>query len=125
MSDKSFATAINCMDGRTQIPIINFLKQKYNVDYVDSLTYPGPDKHLRHNDDSIKIFKPEVDISVNKHGSKAIAVVGHYDCAGNPVEKLQHLKDIKSSVEELKSWGFNTEIIGLYVNKDWEVEEML
>ena len=38
----SFCTAINCMDGRTQQPVIEFLKDKFEVLYVDSITEPGP-----------------------------------------------------------------------------------
>lgn len=33
-----FATAINCMDGRVQIPVIEYIKSKYEVDYVDMIT---------------------------------------------------------------------------------------
>ena len=29
-----FGTAINCIDGRTQEPVIDFMKQKYNIDGV-------------------------------------------------------------------------------------------
>ncbi len=38
----SFCTAINCMDGRTQLPVIEFLKNKLSVEYVDTVTEPGP-----------------------------------------------------------------------------------
>jgi len=41
-----FATAINCMDGRTQEPIINFMRHWYRVDYVDMINEPGPVKAL-------------------------------------------------------------------------------
>ena len=44
--DKKFATAINCMDGRTQLPTINWAMKELNVDYVDSITEAGPDKIL-------------------------------------------------------------------------------
>jgi hypothetical protein len=32
MAQGNFATAINCMDGRTQEPIINWAKKEFNVD---------------------------------------------------------------------------------------------
>ena len=38
-----FGTAINCIDGRTQEPVIDFMKQKYNIDGVDMVTFPGVD----------------------------------------------------------------------------------
>ncbi len=41
ISHGTFATAINCMDGRVQLPVIAYLKSKYVVDYVDAITEPG------------------------------------------------------------------------------------
>ncbi len=38
----SFCTTINCMDGRVQLPVIKYLQKHFNVDYVDSITEPGP-----------------------------------------------------------------------------------
>lgn len=35
-----FATAINCIDGRTQLPVIEWARKKYGVDYVDMITKP-------------------------------------------------------------------------------------
>jgi hypothetical protein len=46
MKKHKFATALNCMDGRVQITIIEFLKKKFKVDYVDMITEPGIDKIL-------------------------------------------------------------------------------
>jgi hypothetical protein len=46
MSHGSFATAINCMDGRTQIPVTDYVRKKYKVEYVDMITEPGPIKVL-------------------------------------------------------------------------------
>ena len=36
-----FGTAINCIDGRTQQPVIDYIKQNYAVDKVDMITFPG------------------------------------------------------------------------------------
>jgi hypothetical protein len=38
-----FVTCINCIDGRTQLPVIEFLRRKYDVDFVDLITIPGAD----------------------------------------------------------------------------------
>ena len=40
----SFATAINCLDGRVQEPVAKFLKKKFGASYVDAITAPGPVK---------------------------------------------------------------------------------
>ena len=38
-----FGTAINCIDGRTQQVVIDHMKQNYNIDGVDMVTFPGAD----------------------------------------------------------------------------------
>ena len=86
MMDFRFGTAINCIDGRTQEPVIEFMKQKYNIDGVDMVTFPGVDGVIsnRKNSDEITFIRNAVSISIEKHRSRVIAVVGHFDCAGNP-----------------------------------------
>ncbi|MBC8487842.1 MAG: hypothetical protein H8D45_17580 [Bacteroidetes bacterium] len=120
---KKFATAVNCMDGRVQEPVINFLKNNYGVDYVDMITEPGPDKILAENTDKFKInsIKERVDISINKHGSGIILMVGHGDCAGNHVDKQTHISETLSSVELLKSWFTNIEVIPVWIDENWIV----
>ncbi|MDD5031425.1 MAG: hypothetical protein PHR36_00050 [Patescibacteria group bacterium] len=126
MSSKKFATAINCMDGRVQIPIIEWLKNKYGVDYADVITEPGPNKILAEgkNQPVLASIKKRLEISVNKHNSGLIAVVGHYDCAGNPTEEKTQLKQIRSAVKTVKSWGFKVQAIGLWVDDNWKVCEV-
>ena len=119
----TFATAINCMDGRVQIPVIKYIKSKYAVDCVDMITEPGPNKILSENTDraAIESIKRKVAISVQVHNSKLIAVVGHYDCAGNPADKETQLSHILASTNTVKSWEFDTHVIGLWVDENWEV----
>ena len=38
-----FCTSVSCMDGRIQIPIIQWLKENHYVNYVDTITEPGVD----------------------------------------------------------------------------------
>ncbi len=44
MASDKFGTVINCIDSRTQLPVSNWIKENYSVDYVDTITEPGPDK---------------------------------------------------------------------------------
>jgi microsomal dipeptidase-like Zn-dependent dipeptidase len=117
-----FVTAINCMDGRTQLPVIEFLKQKYKADYVDSVTEPGPIKILseKSNRTLVESIRSRVAISVEKHGSKVVGVVGHFDCAGNPVDKTQQLSQLDDAVSLIESWGLDIEVIKLWVDENWQ-----
>ena len=44
MTEKSFATSVSCIDGRVQLPMISWIKDRYSVDFVDTITAPGIDK---------------------------------------------------------------------------------
>lgn len=126
MGDMRFATAINCMDGRTQLPVIMYLREKCNVDYVDVVTEAGPVKILADCKDQVLVdsMKRRVEISVTKHRSRCIAIVGHFDCAGNPVSKETQIEQIGKSIKTVLSWNFEAEILGLWVDENWAVHEL-
>ena len=113
------------MDGRKQEPVIKYLKGRFHCDFVDTITEPGPNGILaeQSNKDLLKSIFNRLDISINKHGSVGIAVVGHYDCAGNPGDKDKQNIDTKKAVEFLKAKFPNLEVIGLYVSEKYGVEE--
>ena len=121
MADGSFGTSISCMDGRIQIPLSNWIKKNYSVDYVDTITEPGVDKKIAAGLD-LDSIKTKVDISVNAHKSKLIVVSGHYDCAANPVSDEEHIALIKKGVEALSSWNLDVKLVGVWVDKDWNVQ---
>ena len=84
-----FCTAVTCMDGRIQLPVIEYLQKRFNTKYVDSITEPGPNLILSKQTDSylVESILTRLKISVEKHKSVGVAIVGHHDCAGNPAKK--------------------------------------
>ena len=123
MTGKKFGTAVNCMDGRTQEPVAEYIKARFAVDYVDTITEPGPERILVNGPpEMVESIRTRVAISVEKHGSKVIAVVAHHDCAGNPVTKDQHLKEVRKAVEVIRSWGYDAEVLALWVGPDWSAQ---
>ena len=126
MTKETFATAINCMDGRTQEPIISWAKKTFEVDYVDAITEPGPDKILAGGPDAlVESIRNRVMISVNKHGSQNVIIVSHHDCAGNPVSKEEHLDQLKKSVDVISSWKLGVKTIGVWIGEDWKVNKLI
>jgi len=124
MGDKgTFATAINCEDGRTQIPVWSWLTAHLNVDFIDTITEPGVDKVLAMGSKAeVESIQRCVLISFNAHHSRVVAIVGHHDCAGNPASKKEHLKHLEKCVRVVQSWNLPIDIITLWVNEDWAVE---
>ncbi|MCG3779239.1 MAG: hypothetical protein MT334_00645 [Candidatus Nitrosopumilus limneticus] len=117
MSEKSFATSLCCMDGRIQLPMINWIKKKYSVDFVDIITAPGIDKVI--SDGNIESIKNSVMISISNHKSSHIIISGHFGCAGNPVSKEEHFTHIKKSVEIVNSWNLDADVIGIWIDENF------
>lgn len=171
MAHGTFATAINCMDGRTQLAVTAFMKSRYGVDFVDMITEPGPVRALAEavNLDLAKklaeieslmkrlrtafterienpmaaiafaeageyetalslmqfttahSIKKRLDISVNGHGSHAVAIAAHHDCAGNPVAKDIQVRQLALAAETVNNWRYDADIITLWVDENWQV----
>jgi carbonic anhydrase len=115
------ATCLNCMDGRVQLPVINWIKANYRVDFVDVITEAGMDNVLCNQEDISEVLR-SITISVNVNKSTRLFVVGHYDCRGNPVAEDIHRRQITDAVKRLQDHWPSHQIIGLWVNKTWQVE---
>ena len=121
----SFYTAINCMDRRIQESITNYIKKKYNVLFVDMITGVGPVKILSNKKtENLESIISCIDISLKNHKSKGIAIVAHYDCAGNPVSDEEQKKLLKKSVTFLVNKYINVSVCGLWVSKNGKVEKI-
>ncbi|MCF7874001.1 MAG: hypothetical protein K9L84_04690 [Candidatus Omnitrophica bacterium] len=120
-----FATSIHCMDGRIQEPIIQYLKDSYKIPYIDTITEPGPCKIIADNIDktTINSIIKRVDISINRHNSRLIAISSHYDCAANPSSEKTKKTQIKISVEFIKKNYPQIKVVGLWINKQWKVDQ--
>ncbi|OVE74224.1 hypothetical protein BVX94_01010 [bacterium B17] len=120
----SFCTVINCMDGRVQVQVNDYLKEYFGAEYVDTITEPGPNGIIAkgENEALMESINTRIGISVEKHGSAGIAVVGHHDCAGNPVDQPVQDEQTRASVAYLRDKYPSVKVIGLWVNSDWQVE---
>ncbi len=119
-----FVTAVNCIDGRAQLPVIEFFKREWGNIYVDMITTPGADKVLSELKDlpETESIREKIEISINGHNSKLIAVIGHYDCLGNPVDTETHKKHIEKAAQNLKKLFPELRVLGLWLNKHWQIE---
>ena len=123
----AFCTVINCMDGRVQLPVITYLMKRLNVEYVDSITEAGLVKILAEQSNQAlldSIFN-RVSISIEKHGSQTIAVCAHADCAGNPVDEETQKQQLQTAGDLLRSRCPDADIIQLWIDADWTVQEIV
>ena len=114
------------MDGRTQLPVNEWLRRRYSADYVDTVTEPGPVAILAIASDeaAIAALRRRVAVSVEKHGSRVVAIVAHDDCAGNPRPKAEQQQQLRFAAATVESWGFGVTVELLWVGADWQVESV-
>ena len=123
MAVGTFATAINCIDGRAQRPVSEWMRIQYSVDYIDTITQPGAEKILTQGPQAIiDVIRANMGVSVSAHDSKLIAIAAHHGCAGNPVSDEEHQAQIRASCQVVAGWGLPVRIVGLWVNEWWQIE---
>ena len=114
----TFATAINCIDGRVQQPVADWVKLHLNVRYVDLITEPGPDKALAQAvAEIITEVLRKVRFSITHHNSSVVVLAGHDKCAANPVSKEEHIEQIIEGVKVLVACELPARIVGVWVNE--------
>ena len=125
MPRHKFATAITCIDGRVQQPVADWMKLHTNVDYVDLITEPGPDKVLSSESTFVvdEIIR-KVRFSVRHHASPVVALCGHHDCAANNADHDEHVEQIREGVRVLMSYRLNVRLLGLWLN-EWGAIELV
>jgi hypothetical protein len=133
MDDKKevFGTIIKCMDGRFKEPVDKFMRglsidgEKANIDWFDEITGAGPLRALNDPEkfpEEMNLIRQKLDVSLNVHNSKIVAIMGHHDCAGNKCcDETQH-KQLKGAVHYVK--GIVPEdvfVFGLFVDAKKQV----
>ncbi|MFP4636517.1 MAG: carbonic anhydrase, partial [Nitriliruptoraceae bacterium] len=95
-------------------------RQRFGVDAVDVVTEPGVDATVPALvDDLARRLAP----SLEKHGSTAVVLAGHEDCAGNPVDEATHRQHLATSAGILTdTLGTGVEVLTVYVRLDGSVE---
>lgn len=132
----TFGTTINCMDGRSLEATVVWMKAKYRLDFIDSITEPGMDAfELNMTPEQRAWLKRKLEISIKNHGSRTVSVVGHNDCAGNPIDHDAHFVCISGDVETTKKLiqeidpTLDVAVVGLWAHetenpKVWTVDEV-
>jgi len=122
----NFCTAINCIDGRVQLPVINYLKKRFNAEYVDLITEAGVNLVLaKQNNASLvqSIFK-KLKMSIEEHRSLGVGIVGHHDCLKNPAQRNEQIAHIQDAVQCIRQQYETVEIIGLWIDENLDAHEV-
>lgn len=122
----SFCTVVNCIDGRVQLPVIEYLRRRLGVPYVDSVTEPGPVLSMTEdpNGDVVESIMRRVAVSMERHGSTVVSVVAHGDCGANPTDDETQRGQLLASVDLLAERFPEVTVMGLWVDDAWRVREV-
>jgi carbonic anhydrase len=122
--EKEFVTCLNCIDGRVQLPVINWINENFGTDYVDMITYPGINGILAGKNSATDDIQEKIELSIAGHSSSQIFVVGHHDCLANPVSDKIHKEQIIESVGNIKQLNLSCSVTGLWVDVKQVVHEV-
>ena len=119
----SFFTVINCMDGRAQLPVNQFLQERFEAQYIDTITELEPVKILAKQQDEhlLQSIFSRIDVSVGDHDSPGIALVAHHDSAGNPVDEAARHSQMLKALNLLAERYPDKTLLGLWVDASWKV----
>jgi carbonic anhydrase len=119
----NFGTAVSCIDGRVHLPVIVWMREMLSVDYVDLVTHPGVDGLLAEEPDRAgELLRASIEISIQRHGSPVLALVGHHECAANAGSADLHREQLLRGLRVLQNWGLGVKLMALWVNADWQID---
>lgn len=102
---------------------MDWLRERFQVSYVDLVTYPGVDGLLAGDAaDAEHLIRSHVEVSVNGHHSPVVAIVGHAECLGNPASEEEHRAHVQRAVKRVLAWNLGVTVIGLWVTPRWAVD---
>lgn len=117
-----FAVLLNCIDGRTQQPLLDWVRRELGVSHVDVVTEPGVDAVLARGDDNaVQALLDKVCVSRLAHGAVALVVAGHHDCAANPGDAAAHAADLARAMTLLRQALPELPARAVYVDSAWTV----
>lgn len=111
-----FAVAVTCIDGRVQDAVHGQVRTRCGVEFVDTVTLPGPDAALAAGLDDLGPTVDAIDVSLAAHDSSCVVVVGHTDCAANAVDDATHRTQVARAVEHLRSARPGVLVTGLLLH---------
>ena len=130
---KKLGVGVFCVDWRLHhrnVNIVEMVRAHLGVDGVDALAIPGPDGVFAPGREmEVGSLKAWLKLLIEAHGPVAIAFVGHYQCAGNPVDDATHDKDVEATMRWFKKeTHFSGQMIALSAtyrsDTEWGLKEV-
>jgi hypothetical protein len=109
---------LTCIDGRIHRALDDWARDRLAVDYVDTITEPGPDSQVVAMDDAaLTGLVAKVRVSQRAHGSDVLVIAAHSDCAGNPVSDHAHRAHLHRAAARLATRLPGTRIVAVHAGR--------
>jgi hypothetical protein len=131
------AIVITCAEPRHHVPevrlfedVLEKLRNDYGVEMAYKIALAGADGILsRGHDAHKKTMIDQVELLISAGSPVAIAVIGHEDCAGNPVSNEEHCADIQCSCNVLTGVCKEIPVIGFFAkrtdDRTWHLDSVI
>lgn len=125
MTQPVYGAVINCIDGRVQGVVIDYLRKRWNVEYVDVITEVAPERVLAERADSqgVARLRSHVLSSLKQQQSPRVAIAAHSGCESNPVPENVQRKHLEAATAWLVTEFRQAEVTGLWVDRDGKIHE--
>lgn len=114
------AVCLNCIDGRVQVPAIEWIKKNHDVEFVDMVTEPGMNGIVSDPGASLDAIFRKIRLSIERNSAAVIFLAGHHDCKGNPVTESEHKRQIAAGIRRLKEEFPGIPVVGIWVDENWQ-----
>lgn len=121
---EEFGTVLTCMDGRPQRKVADYLTSSFGVRHLDTITTAGMVRHIAAETDQTPMLLDNLAVSIDRHGSRQVAVVAHFDCAGNPASEESQKRQLQEAVARIRRLYPDVESIGLWLGEHLIVERL-
>lgn len=119
-------TVACCMDGRIYQPVVAFLKEHWNAQWVDVVTGAGPEQDLSKaplNAEARGILA-QIKMSLASQHKKRLAVVSHEGCDCNAATDEEKKHMVQRSVHTLEREYEDATVIGLWIDAAGSVSQL-
>ena len=121
-----FAALIDCTSKAMGWEFFPYLREKLKVDYVDLIVPPKPNEVvlLFENKSIIETLKIKLLLSIQKHETALLVLVGDPSCKGKELPLEQFKKHVLQAAKLIKAWRLPVTILGLWQHKDQKIQEI-
>lgn len=116
---------VNCVDGRAQLPVIEFIKREYGVSF-DIITEWNPAYVLAERNTSVEArsIMEKIQLLIKNNNISVLAIASHRGCADDCESGASCSRQLNLSVQYVAKHFPEQKVIGLWVDANGSAKEV-